>query len=209
MYAGLVWSLALIALLVVRLVRSTPVLRRLVWPVLAAAAVYLGALTWDFVHSLDRGMLGNDPTDRILWLAEAVALIALALGVPLGLGAPRRTRAAVARLVVELAESPAPGGLRALLAQTLDDPCSSSPTRCETAGWSTRSGRAVTLQGEVTGSCAEATRSRCSSHRPGLLDDPGLVDEVAAAARLGARERALAGRGTGAARGSRALRAHA
>ena len=114
---GLGWSLALIVLLAVQLARSTPALVRLRMPVAAAAAAYLGLVAWDFQHSLDRGTLGSDATDRRLWLGQAAALLALARAWP-GAGcaaaAPGR---AVARLVVELAASPAPGGLRDVLAE--------------------------------------------------------------------------------------------
>ena len=119
---GLVWALGLAALLIVRLLRSTTALRRLIWPVVVAATVYLGLVAADFAHSLDRGLLSNDATDVDLRLAQAVALLALSLGVAWSWARARRTRAEVARLVVELAHSPAPGGLRDALAATLGDP---------------------------------------------------------------------------------------
>ena len=64
-----------------RLVRSTAALRRLIWPVAAAGTAYLGLVAADFAHSLDRGFLGNDATDMDLRLAEAGTLLALSLGV--------------------------------------------------------------------------------------------------------------------------------
>jgi hypothetical protein len=72
--AGLGWSLALIVLLTLQLARATPARRRLVWPVSSVAAVYLAFVSWEFAHSLGRGSLGNDPTDRNLRLAQACAL---------------------------------------------------------------------------------------------------------------------------------------
>ena len=183
-YAGLAWSLALIALLTVRLARSTPALRRLVWPIVVAAAVYLGAVAGDFAHSLDRGMLGNDQTDRRLWLAEGVALVALALGVLGGWVRRHRTRAAVAQLVVQLAESPAPGGLRALLAETLDDSSLELAYPLPDGRLVDAHGRAVALRPEMTPLVRGGHEIALLLHRPGLLDDPGLVEEVALAARL-------------------------
>ena len=107
-YAGLAWSLGLLALLLLRLVRSSPALRRLLWPVLVPAASYLGLVAWAFAYSLDRGTLRTtSPVVRDLWLGEAGALIALG-GVVWGWLRARHTRAAVARLVVEAAASPAP-----------------------------------------------------------------------------------------------------
>jgi signal transduction histidine kinase len=184
LYAGLAWSVGLIALLVVRFVGSTQPLRRLVWPVLAAAAAYLGAIASDFVHSLGRGLLGNDQTDRNLWLAEGAALIALALGVVWGWVRRRRTRAAVAQLVVQLAESPAPGGLRALLAETLGDPSLELAYPLPDGRLVDAQGRAVARQAEVTSLARGSHEIALLLHRPGLLDEPGLVEEVASAARL-------------------------
>jgi signal transduction histidine kinase len=183
-YGGLAWSLALIILLALRLVRSTPALRRLVWPVLAAAAAYLGAVAWDFAHSLSRGTLGNDQTDRNLWLAEAAALIALAVGVLWSWVRDRRTRGAVARLVVELAESPTPGGLRAMLAETLGDPSLELAYLLADGRLVDARGRTLALDGDATPLVRGGQEIALLSHRPGLLDDPGLVEEVAAAARL-------------------------
>ncbi len=67
--AGLAWSLALVVLLVLRLVRASPALRRLLWPVLVPAAAYLGLVAWTFAASLERGKLGNSP-DRARPLAR-------------------------------------------------------------------------------------------------------------------------------------------
>ena len=72
---GLAWSLGLAGLLMLRLVRSTAALRRLIWPVAAAGTAYLGLVAADFAHSLDRGFLGNDATDIDLRLAEAGTLM--------------------------------------------------------------------------------------------------------------------------------------
>ena len=183
-YAGLAWSLALIALLALRLGRSTPALRRLVWPALTAAAAYLGLVAWDFAHSLDRGALGNDQTDRNLWLAEGATLFALTLGVLWSWVRDRRTRGAVARLVVDLAKSPPPGGLRGLLAATLRDPSLELAYPLADGRLVDAHGRPLALEGEVTPLVRQGQEIALLSHRRGLLDDPGLVDEVAAAARL-------------------------
>src|SRR5439155_15441101 len=141
-------------------------------------------IAWDFVHSLDRGMLGADQTDRRLWLAEGAALIALALGVLWGWMRRRRTRAAVAQLVVQLAESPAPAGLGALLAETLDDPSLELAYPLPDGRLVDARGRAVTPHAEVTSLARGGHEIALLLHRPGLLDDPGLVEEVASAARL-------------------------
>ena len=68
--ALLVTSVALVVLLAVRLVRSSPVSRRTAWPILATAAVFLALVAADAGHGLAQGTLGNDPVDRRLWLAR-------------------------------------------------------------------------------------------------------------------------------------------
>jgi signal transduction histidine kinase len=181
---GVAWSLVLAALLVLRLARSTAALRRLVWPVVVAGTGYLGLVGLDFVHSLNRGFLSNDAADVDLRLAQAAALIALSVGVAWSWLRDRRTRGAVARLVVELAESPAPGGLRDALARTLGDPSLVLGYPLGDGRVVDARGRALVLEGEVTPLIRGGRKVAFLAHRPGLLDDPGLAEQVAAAARL-------------------------
>ncbi len=183
-HAGLAWSLALAVLLLLRLVRSSPALRRLLLPVLVPAAAYLGLVAWVFASSLDRGTLGANSLSRDLWLGQAGALIALAAGVVWGWLRARHTRAALASLVVEAGASPAPGGLRDKLAGMLRDPSVKVAYRLDDGRLVDGLGRALVLDGEVTPLVRGGEDVALLSHRPGLLDDPALADEVAAAARL-------------------------
>jgi signal transduction histidine kinase len=182
--AGLAWSLALAVLLVLRLVRSSPALRRLLLPVLLPATVYLGLVAWVFASSLDRGTLEANSLSRDLSLGQAGALITLAAGVVWGWLRARHTRSAVARLVVEAAASPVPGGLRDKLAGMLRDPSVKVAYRLDDGRLVDGLGRAVVLDGEVTPLVRGGESVALLSHRPGLLVDPDLADEVAAAARL-------------------------
>ena len=91
-YLGLAWAAAAVALLGWRLVRSTAALRALIAPVAAAGCLYLGLVAAEFVASLGRGYLSNDPLDRRLWLAAALALILLTLAVAWSWARARRTR---------------------------------------------------------------------------------------------------------------------
>ncbi|MDP9331618.1 MAG: histidine kinase [Actinomycetota bacterium] len=186
---GVVWTIALAALLVWRLVRTSAPLRKVTGPVLVAGIGYLLLVWVDYVHSLSSGILSTDPFEYRLRLGEAAALGALALAVLWSWFLGRRTRSAMARLVVELGESPPPGRLREVLAQTLGDP------QLQVAyplGESDRlvdaSGRTVDLAARdgkaVTPLARNGTMVALLLHRQGLLDDPGLVEEVAAAARL-------------------------
>jgi signal transduction histidine kinase len=183
-WLGLGWSLVLAALVALRLARSTPALRRLVWPVVIAGSAYLGLVGLDFAHSLDRGFLSNDPTDVGLRLAQAGALAALSLAVAWSWLRDRRTRGAVARVVVQLAQSPAPGGLRDALARTLGDPSLGLGYPLGDGRLVDARGRTLALEGQVTPLVRAGREVAFLSHRPGLLDDPGLAEQVAAAARL-------------------------
>jgi len=183
---GLVWALLLVVLLGWRLVRSRAATRRLIAPVAVPAIAYLSLVAWSFQHALARGFLSNDTLDRRLWLGQAAALVALALGVCWEWVRGQRVRSALARLVVELASSPRPGGLATALSRSLGD---SSLTLL----YPLPDGRRV----DGSGRPAEPEKGRAVTplvrggqpvallvHRHGLLDDPGLVDEIATAARL-------------------------
>jgi signal transduction histidine kinase len=187
---GLAWMAGLVAAGAGRLARANPPLRRMLWPVLAPVGCYLLLAGVDFAHSLARGTLSNDPVDYRLWLGQAVVLVLMALGVASGWVRDRRTRAAVARLVMDAAQSPRPGGLRDVLARTLGD------TGLELAypvGEPSRhvraDGRPASIEPgkgqQVTPLARDGQTVAILRHRAGLLDDPGLIREVAAAARLG------------------------
>ena len=183
-YLGLTWSLLVILLAAGGLVRSTPARRRQAAPVVVAGCAYLGFVAAEFARSLHRGFLGTDGLDRRLWLGEAAALCVLSLAVVWAWVRARRTRSALARLVIELAESPPPGGLRDVLAGVLHDrslllayPLAGgrlADARCRT----------VELTGEITPIVRGGQQVALLSHRPGLLAEPALAEEVAAAARL-------------------------
>ena len=183
LYLGLACSLLLILLAVGGLIRSAPACRRLASPVVAAGCVYLGFVAADYAHSLARGFLGDDLLDRWLWLGQAAALCALSLGVTWAWARARRTRAALARFVIELAGSPSVGGLRDVLAATLRDPSLELAYPLAGGRFADARCRPVELNGEKTPIVRGGRQVALLSHRPGLLTEPALA-EVAAAARL-------------------------
>jgi signal transduction histidine kinase len=183
-YLGLAWSLLVILLAVGGLARSTPARRRQAAPVVVAGCAYLGLVAADFARSLHRGFLGNDGLDRRLWLGEAAALCVLSLAVVWAWVRARRTRSALARLVIELAESPPPGGLRDVLAGVLHDRSLVLAYPLADGRLADARCRAVELTGEITPIVRGGQQVALLSHRPGLLDEPALAEEVAAAARL-------------------------
>ena len=104
--AGLWLGLAAIAWL---LLTAAPRVR------LAAVTAYLLAVAAQYVHSIPRGYLAADATDRALWTLQGLALLGVAAAVA---GEPvreRRARARLARLVVELESRPGPRGLQEVL----------------------------------------------------------------------------------------------
>jgi signal transduction histidine kinase len=183
-YLGLTWSLLVILLAAGDLVRATPARRRLAAPVVIAGCAYLGLVAAGFAHSLHRGFLGNDGLDRRLWLGEAAALCILSLAVAWAWVRAGRTRSTLAGLVIELAESPPPGGLRDVLAGVLHDPSLRLAYPLADGRLADARCRAVELTGEVTPIVRGGQRVALLSHRPGLLAEPALAEEVAATARL-------------------------
>jgi len=112
----------------------------------------------------------------------------VAVGVALARWRARRTRAELARLVLEIGAAPAPGELRAWLADSLGDPSLELLHRLDTGVWIDADGRPAVLP---TGGERETTRVRAGGedvlavvHRPGLLDDPALLSELVTTARL-------------------------
>jgi signal transduction histidine kinase len=184
-HLGLAWALLLAAMIAVSLARATPAGRRLAAPVAVTGIVYLGFVSATFASSLDRGFLTNDELSRRLWVGEAAALVALVLAIIWGWQRSRRARSRVARLVVELAQSPPPGGLRDALARTLGDPELVLAYPIGGERYADAFGRPLEFGSnlEVTPVVSEGRKVALLGHRPGLLD-PGLAAEVAAAARL-------------------------
>ena len=182
------WAVAFALLALVRIVRASPARRRAVAPILVpsvAAVLLWGA---DAVHGLERGFVSTDPTDRALRLVEAMALALVAVGVALSRLRARRTRAALARLVLDIGTAPKPGDVRAWLADSLGDPTIALFYRLEGGEWVDAEGREMALPSRADG---ETTRVRVAGqdifavvHRRGLLDDPTLLSELVTTASL-------------------------
>ena len=143
----------------------------------APAVVYLGLVAADYAHSLGRGFLSNDSIDKRLWARRPPRSSLLALGVVLAWARGRRARAAVARLVVELGEAPAPGGLRDVLARALGDPELELAYPVDDGRQVDAHGPAVELpqrMGERSHRwCAADSQSPCSGTAPACSTIPG------------------------------------
>ena len=183
LYLGLVWAISLAVLAIWRFARASTWARA----VFGAGAVYLALVAAWFASSLDRGLLSNGTAERRLWLAHAAALGAIAAGVAWSWVRSRSARSAVARLVVELAQSPPPGGLRDALARTVGDadlvlayPLDATGDLVDAQGRPVEPGDGQQQTRLIRGGGVVAVLA----HSPGLLDDEQLVEEVTAAARL-------------------------
>jgi signal transduction histidine kinase len=190
-WAGVVAAAAALAAVaaagVARLVGAAPAVRAarapLLGPVVALAGVSAAAL----VAAAPDGIVGAGRA------AQAVAILALAAGIAWCDVRRRRARAAVARLVVDVA--PRPGGLAAALGRTLGD----EDLRI---AYPLADGRLVAADGRpadadsgpgqaVTTIVGDDRVLAQLVHRAGLLDAPDLADEIAAAARLGLQHERL------------------
>jgi signal transduction histidine kinase len=96
----------------------------------------------------------------------------------------RYRRAEVARLVIDIAESPVPGELRARLGRMLGDPSLAIAYPLAGGRLVDADGRAIVLEGDVTPLIRGGETLAVLSHRAGLLNDPALAEEVARAAHL-------------------------
>jgi len=183
--AGAAGLAVVVAVLVVRLARSSPARRLRDAPVLLTAAAFLSLSAAQLAHGASRGFVSNDELDRLLWTSQALALLLLAVATAWDPLRRRRARAQLAKLVVELADAPRPGGLRDSLADLLGDPDLQLLYRTDENEWVRPDGTAASAPGD------DATRLVAGNgvvgaliHRPGLLDDRVLRDELSAAARL-------------------------
>jgi signal transduction histidine kinase len=178
---ALVWIAALVVAAASRRAHSAPVL--------VAATAYLVVFGWEVAHALPVGVLGNDATAVRIWQLEALCLVALFGGVVWSIRRERHARAEVARLVLELAGTPRPGGLERVLREELGDASLTlAYRRTDPEAYVDGTGAPVTvavLPGQVvTPLRREEAEVGVIVHDARLLEQPGLVREAVAAAQL-------------------------
>jgi signal transduction histidine kinase len=181
-----VLAMLFLVLLGRKLVRASPMGRRVVWPL-----VFVGCfLAVQFgVQMVLYGEPVNSWTHPTWFWIVAIAPLSIPVALAAGLLWGRTARSAVADLVVELERTP-PGSVRDALARTLGDPS------LEVALWlperssyvdgagqpfelpTPDSGRAVTVLGPAEAPVAALV------HDPVLLERPALLEAAGAAARL-------------------------
>jgi signal transduction histidine kinase len=184
MRAGMAGTVAVLAasatVAVARLLLTSRARRAREAALSAPAVLFVAAAGAQLVHGLDRGFVSSDPTDRRLWLAQALALLAAAAGTAVEPLRRRRARAELARLVLSLGHSPE-GELRDALAGTLRDPDLRLLYRTDDGQWI-----------DPGGSVAEepppaATRLAAGGRVVGALEHRGEapLEELVSTARLG------------------------
>ena len=197
-WATVVCAIALLAALAARGLAATGPERRRAAPANVAVAALVTAAGAASAHRLVAGETVADPAAQSLWLAQAAGLAAVAGAVAWRERARRRRREALAAVTARVAGAPAPGGLRAELAEALGDPSLELaypiPGTDALVG---PAGEVVRLDAgperEHTLLTLEGRQLAVLDHRAGLLEDPELVDALARAgglalehARLGA-----------------------
>ena len=184
---SIVVLIGFLTIFAIRWARASGPARRTYSPVLLPSTVLVIAIMVNTILSL---FDGPDGLRLAAGITQALARAFIPVGFLVGLLRTRMARSAIADLVVELGETPAPARLREALANALGDPSltvaywspavdsyvgvDGAPTELPLEG----SGRAVTFL-ERDGQPIAAIL-----HDPVLLEDPGLVASVASAMRL-------------------------
>ena len=179
------WALAVVLLIGRRLRSATVAARRRLSPVMLAGLAYFGLAGAWFWNGLGPGFPDIDPAGRLLWLLQALALLAVAAGTVVVRITRWRTRAAVGRLVVEATQAGS-GELREALAHLLKDPSLAilfplaDGRTVDVRGRPGEPGRGqVVTQLRHAGSVVAVV-----AHRHGVFGDPDLVGEFAFLSRL-------------------------
>jgi signal transduction histidine kinase len=192
---GVVISLLLVALVYRRWATASAASRRSLTPVVIAG------MTISLVHAMDFAsgvfLIPVLPGGPIYW-ADTISRALVPFGFLIGLLRLRMARGAVADLVVELGQTPAPERLREALAHALGDPS------LEVVYWSAAFRTYLDVDGVAVDAETDGSRRAVTYleregqpmaailHDPALGEDPGLVTAVSAAVRLAVDNERLA-----------------
>ncbi len=181
---GAALSLVGLGILIHRWRGATTPERRAIGPVYLTGGVAFGFLILSLVNESLGEPLDETP-QWLFWISFAVVPFAFLAGMLRG----RLARGAVAGLVVEIGETPAPGKLRDALARALGDPSVSLAYWLpERAQYVDADGRPVVLptDGSQVATVVERQGERVAAiiHDSSLRDEPELVEAACAAAGL-------------------------
>ena len=179
-------AMLFLVLLVRKLVRASPMGRRVIWPLVFSGCFIVVQFA---VQMVLYGEPVNSWTHPTWFWIVGIAPLSIPVALAAGLLWGRTARSAVADLVVELERTP-PGSVRDALARTLGDPSlevalwlpernsyadgTGQPVELPASG----SGRAVTVLGPSDAPVAALV------HDPALLERRALLEAAGAAARL-------------------------
>ncbi len=184
---SIVVLVGLLGIFAARWARASGPARRTYSPVLIPATVLAIAI---MVSTILSAFPVPDELSLVAGVTQALARAFIPVGFLVGLLRTRMARSAIADLVVELGETPAPARLRDALANALGDPS------LTVAYWSPAVDAYVAADGAPTELPTEASDRAVTLlerdgqpiaailHDPVLLEDPGLVASVASAMRL-------------------------
>jgi signal transduction histidine kinase len=186
---GAVWSASAALVLAGRLARAGALARRVQAPIMIPGIAFLLLVAIALGRTIVAAVPPTEPTDRLLRLGQAVALVGLSIGVASEWFRARQSRARVARVVADLAGSPPIGGLRDYLATILNDPRLQLAYPVGNGVFADTRGRAMDVRPRdgrtTTPIVRDGSVVAVLEHDADVLGDPGEVDEVIAAARLG------------------------
>ena len=181
------WSSAVVVLAIRRIARASSIRRMLIGPIVVPGAVFIGLIAVDALTRL-AGATAADDFSFGLGILEAISLVAMSIGVAWPWIRARRTRTAMARLVVELGSSRVGGDVRDVLSRELADPDLEVAYPLTDGRSIGRDGRPVDVRPASGRAVTPLVRGRdvvaILRHRRELLDDPGRIDDVVASLRL-------------------------
>ena len=192
---GMALSVGIAAVVLRRGLTASPAARRSLMPVVIAGVTISTVHAADFLSGV---LLVPVTLGSPLYWADTLSRLLVPFGFLLGLLRIRMARSALAELVVDLGETPAPERLRDALAGALGDPNLDvlywSPDR---GSYVDPGGMAVEPGDRATGRTITYLEHRGEPiaailHDPALAEDPGLVAAVGAAVRLAVENERLA-----------------
>jgi signal transduction histidine kinase len=196
LWAALAFGLVLVGFGAHRLLTESGPGRRVLLPLLAPAAL-VGATEAAYAIALLRTRLENPEAADFaaIYVARALSLVLLALGLAWSVMRVPRTRARVARLASDLGEAPPPGTLREALATALGDPgVEVLYPRRDSEQLIDRDGRPAELPARARAVARIARGERTLAlvvHDPVLVDEPELERALGSAAKLSVENEAL------------------
>jgi signal transduction histidine kinase len=183
------WSSIAALVLASGLARSSPVSRLVRAPILIPGIGFLVLVAIALGRTIPEVVPATDPTDHLLRLGQAVALVALAVGVASEWFRARQSKARIARVVADLAGSPPIGGLRDHLATLLRDSELQLAYPVDGEVLVDARGRPVDIGSRPGRRTTPIVRDgrvvAVIEHDADVLRNPTDVDEVVAVARLG------------------------